>query len=227
MSYPAHHHHHQVATQRPQAHHPLIILGAVYGKAEVTEKVCQLVSNNCLQVRAEIATFGDNWHLRSKSLVVVYQYGNFGPEVAIAAEGHMLTITPQTYRYPPWRLHRRGEIMILGAAYGLSDVTNAVSAMVCGGRSLHLPARNSVLGDGWYGVRKVLTVTYLNPEGMPTTVFVEETGHIAIGDSGLNYPIYPQRVVPVAVQPQAQVTFRPLEMMFSFLSGGLSASVRF
>src|SRR5262249_6791478 len=55
------------------------------------------------------------------------------------------------------------QLQIIGAAYGLTDVTTKVAARVNGGaspQSLSILASDSVFGDSWQGTRKSLTVVY-------------------------------------------------------------------
>lgn len=158
---------------------PLTILSAVYGKADVTNKVRSLISQNSVSVRADNAVFGDPWYGVQKSLVIVYQYGSFKPEVIAVREGQNLKITSQNYKHQGWYLAPKGTMTILGAAYGLANVTDAVAAKLHD-NCLDVTADNNSLGDGWYGVRKTLTVTYLNTKGIPVTATVEEGGQLKI-----------------------------------------------
>ena len=64
----------------------MTILGAAYGLADVTTKVCALVKNRSLAVTANNATFGDSWKGVHKTLVVTYQYGEQTPKVTYAKE---------------------------------------------------------------------------------------------------------------------------------------------
>lgn len=158
---------------------PLNILSAVYGKADVTTKVRSQVSQSSVSVKADNGVLGDSWPGTQKALVVVYQYGYYKPEVAAVKEGETLTITPQNYKYQPWYLAPQGTLAILGAAYGLANVTDAVTAKVHG-ISLDIAVDNNQLGDGWPGVRKALTVTFLNVHGIPVTATAEEGSQLKI-----------------------------------------------
>ncbi|MCE3460714.1 SUEL-type lectin domain-containing protein, partial [Staphylococcus aureus] len=66
------------------------ILGAVYGRANVSDQVRAKVANGCLQIKASNHVFGDSFPNVQKSLVVVYQFGNAPPQVGIAKEHETL-----------------------------------------------------------------------------------------------------------------------------------------
>ena len=68
---------------------------------------------------------------------------------------------------------------ILGAAYGLADVTSKVSELVRN-RSLTATANNSTFGDSWVGIPKSLVVTYQYGEELPTVSAVKENETIDI-----------------------------------------------
>lgn len=136
----------------------MVILGAVYGTRDVTEKVRSMVLNNTLTITANNHTFGDPWPGTPKSLVIVYQYGALQPQVRILQENATETINEggQTLL---WKAAPKGQLSILGAAYGLADVTPMIRSIVAGER-LNVVANNSTFGDSWVGVPKTLVVVY-------------------------------------------------------------------
>ena len=137
----------------------LSIHGATYGPAPVTKKVVSLVRNRTLNVVANNDTFGDTWHGHTKSLTITYQYGQERPIVAIAKEGSALNIiyTPGSADYlPP---SDPISLNIVGAAYGLGDVTSNVQALVLNNQ-LDITANNETFGDTWPGTEKSFTLVY-------------------------------------------------------------------
>ena len=71
----------------------LIILGAAYGKADVSGKIRSLQKDQKVSVQASDSVFGDSWPGCLKSLVVVYKFGHNGvPQVKVVKEGATLEI---------------------------------------------------------------------------------------------------------------------------------------
>ncbi len=70
----------------------LTILGAAYGRGEMTSKVQSCVVNNHLVIDADNATFFDTWPRKVKTLVIVYQYNNKPPKTHITVEGNKAKI---------------------------------------------------------------------------------------------------------------------------------------
>lgn len=68
----------------------LRILGAVYGRADVTNLLNSRVTNTqaLLNEAASNHNFGDSWRGVVKSLVVVYQQEGYDPHVRIVREHH-------------------------------------------------------------------------------------------------------------------------------------------
>ena len=79
----------------------LTILGAAYGPSDVTQKAQNLVKGNTLQTKINNSIFGpDPWRGKTKSLVVVYQYGRNPPLMKIASEGNEVSVDQVVY--PPY-----------------------------------------------------------------------------------------------------------------------------
>lgn len=76
--------------------------------------------------------------------------------------------------------HAFNALRVVGAAYGLADVTYQVQSMVRNNR-LDVVASNGVFGDTWDGNRKTLVVVYQFGNGPYRTEFVTEgrTLHVA------------------------------------------------
>lgn len=136
----------------------LVILGAAYGPADVSATVRSLMKDNSLTVTANNATFGDTWKGTEKSLVVVYMYDTQKPGVLILKEGQTGTIAPPAQPVP-WSPNPVGELTILGAAYGLGDVTTKVDGLVSD-NALTVVANNATFGDTWKGTTKTMVVVY-------------------------------------------------------------------
>ena len=136
-------------------------LGAAYGKGNVTQKAKELVSaEGEFNQLVSNGVWGDTWYGVPKTLVVVYEYDGL----------QMLDVVKENERMhfiasPP--------MTILGAAYGLADVTSKVSELVKN-HSLTATANNSTFGDSWVGIPKSLVVTYQYGEELPTVSAVKE-----------------------------------------------------
>ena len=64
-------------------------------------------------------------------------------------------------------------LTILGAAYGLGDVTSKVNELVSD-RAFAATANNDTFGDHWYKVYKTLVIVYQYGEELPTVVAAKE-----------------------------------------------------
>ena len=139
----------------------LNILGAAYGLGNVTAKAQSLVSSNQeFHQQATNAVWGDTWYGVHKSLVVVYEYCGVYM-IKIAKEGDTINFIAS----PP--------LTILGAAYGLGDVTSKVNELVSD-RAFAATANNDTFGDHWYKVYKTLVIVYQYGEELPTVVAARE-----------------------------------------------------
>ncbi|MET0400428.1 MAG: LamG-like jellyroll fold domain-containing protein [Longimicrobiaceae bacterium] len=151
----------------------LVVLGAAYGPAVVTEQVRAMVAGDTLTLTAGNAAFGDPWPRHPKSLVVVYRYGDQAPRVAVAAERDSITLT-RGAQTAAWAPTPPGELTVYGAAWGLDDVTATARGRIAGG-ALTVTADNATFGDGWHRVTKTLVVVY-SVDGAPVTRVVQENG---------------------------------------------------
>ena len=146
---------------------PLVILGAAYGMQKVTQKANSLLSaNGKFDQCASNEVWGDGWKGHEKTLVVVYEYAGL----------QMLDVVKENERM---HLIASPPMTILGAAYGLTDVTTKTHALVKN-RSLVVAANNNTFGDGWHGVDKTLVVTYQYGEQIPIVKTVKEKGTLKI-----------------------------------------------
>ena len=164
----------------------LTILGAAYGPADVTAKVWSCVRNQSLNIQASDSVFGDTWSGAKKSLVVVYKYTETPVLVATAQQGQTITLSPPTSTAPPApRINKAfasdkltsiantvsrscqlqpsdQQLTILGAAYGIADVTSTAQKKVQDDTVFDQPANDQTWGDGdWSGnSKKTLVVVY-------------------------------------------------------------------
>lgn len=99
-----------------------VILGAAYGPLDVTDTVAALVRTGQLAIPVNSVTFPDSFSGTGKALLVVYRYADEPPRVAIAGEntGLFLSTEPPVGTFPAVE-----GLRILGAAYGLLDLTDA------------------------------------------------------------------------------------------------------
>ena len=153
----------------------LRILGAAYGRADVTTRLnSRITHSQTLHVSASNHAFGDSWWGVKKTLVVVYQHEGYLPRIRIVREHHTLTIGQKLLGRNVGSQPGNG-LRIAGAAYGLGDVTHKVQSKVRNNR-LHIAASNRVFGDTWPWVRKTLVVVYQYGNGSYRTKIVTE-GH--------------------------------------------------
>jgi len=157
----------------------LVILLAAYGPVDFTDVVRNHVSNNSLTIDASNGVFGDPWYGTQKSLVIIYQYGDSKPIVATAPEGSKITIVPAEENHQPWNPPSVGELSILGAAYGLADVTTKVTSQIQQNR-LSFTSNNPTLADGWFGVYKTFVMAYQYYPGRIMTVIGKENENIFV-----------------------------------------------
>lgn len=156
----------------------LIILGAAWGPKNVTEQVQSMVSSNDLRITADDQTFGDPWFGHRKSLVVVYQYGTELPQVIVAPETFKVVVT----YFPTPRYIARSDgrsLTILGAAYGLADITSSVWRLV-DNNTLNATLTTHEY-DPWPGNLKTAVVVYQYGNGQPQINIVQQGQETHIG----------------------------------------------
>ena len=156
---------------------PLTILGAAYGKSDVTSKVRAAIKDDSLIISASNNVFGDTFPGNKKSLVIVYRIGNDEPIVLITQEGQVATIAHTINDPSPDNSPSPQDFGILGAAYGLADVTQKVQTLF-GKGAKDIFADNSVFGDSWHNNKKTLVVVYASPSGNPTVKIAVEGQHV-------------------------------------------------
>lgn len=152
----------------------LKILGAAYGPANVTEKIRGQVKDHSLTVEANNygTLFGDPWPGKPKSLVVIYQFGDNQHQVAAVKQDTTLNINyePRSKYSPP----APGVLRILGAAYGLGDVTGKCQSLVTHNSALAVHVDTSTFGDPWPGATKILVVVYQYNNTFPMTISMQD-----------------------------------------------------
>ena len=145
----------------------LVILGAVYGNKNVTQLANgKLSANGEFDQYASDEIWGDGWPGINKTLVVVYEYDGLQMLDVVKQNEHIHFIAS-----PP--------MTILGAAYGLADVTTKVSALVKN-RSLRVTANSDTFKDSWPGVYKTLVINYQYGQQMPMVKTVKQNGILEI-----------------------------------------------
>lgn len=149
-------------------------MGAAYGRADVTNSLNQRVTQGqSLQVQASNSVFGDSWPGVRKTLVVVYQHEGYDPRVAVVREHNTLYINSRTrgFNQPPYT--PGSTLKIVGAAYGLADVTHKVQSSIHNNR-LDITASNGVFGDSYCGIKKTLVIVYQHGSGPYRTEIATE-----------------------------------------------------
>ena len=158
----------------------LTILGAAYGLGCRTDRVRELQGNsNRIDVVANNDTFGDTWHGRKKSLVIVYQYTGYKPMVAAVKEDERLVISPPDSAAEQAQTSASLPFHILGAAYGPGDVTARANSLIHN-HQLEITANNNTFPDSWHGRKKSFVAVFQNEEGRPYMLIVEEGTYISV-----------------------------------------------
>jgi len=156
---------------------PLIILLAAYGSGDFTHIARNYVKDNTLTIEAENAIFSDPWVGYLKTLVVVYQYGDYKPVMALVQEHQTLTITPTAENQQPWDRSDTLGLKILGAAYGITDVTSKVQSKIVND-GLTLMDLDNTLGDGWVGHPETLVICYQYSTDTTQGIVVRTDGQV-------------------------------------------------
>lgn len=156
----------------------LLIMGAAYGKADVTAQVRRMVRNDALSFTVGNAIFGDSWPNVPKSFVCVYRYADQAPRRLIVREGQNATVA---YSGSPeaWS-PVEGALNVLGAAYGLADVRAPMAGRVKDNR-LNVPSDNATWTDGWPGVPKTLVAVTSYGSAAPVTTIAQEQQTLSVG----------------------------------------------
>ena len=161
----------------------LTILGAAYGRGCVTDKVRSLVSNNQLRVTASNDMFGgDTWPGVLKSLVVVCQYGDNSPRVYVVKEHDVLKITYENYGKALAASEVTGA-SILGAVYGLVEVTSTVSKLVKDNK-LEITVTPKTLSSGadpWPNNPKTFVAVFRGSD-KPYMIIATDDEYISVSD---------------------------------------------
>lgn len=133
----------------------LTIIGATWGKQDCTKNIQKKVdtTKQTLSIQATNDIIGfDGLPGVAKTLVVVYKYSGFDNVLTdFVTEGNTITLNPGTDL----------NIKIFSATWGPKDVTELVTRILSTASSVNFTANNDTLGgDSWPGVTKVLTIAY-------------------------------------------------------------------
>jgi len=138
----------------------LEVLGATYGPANVTDNVRALIKDNGLKFTVSNSILGDPWFGVVKSFMVVYKYGNSLSITKIFKENESFEIKyDMNQDIPDATNYQEGGFYILGASYGLGDVTTKCRSNIQD-KKLKVTANNKTFCDYWYGTKKILSVVY-------------------------------------------------------------------
>ena len=159
---------------------PLIILSASWGLANVTNTMRNLTFRRTLSIVASNQVLGvDGWQGQTKSLDVVYQYGNQKPQLAIATEGNTMSFDyaeqPDYHPAPD-----ASALNVIAAAHGQANVTSKVIGQLGGSNTLNFTANNTLFGDNWPGTVKSFMLSYSWGPTSPQTLIVAENGSVQI-----------------------------------------------
>lgn len=139
----------------------LVIYGAVYGKADVTNIVRRNVDHKTqtLSINANNAIFGDSWKGVQKSLVIVWGYGPNYIQTSVVKENKTFSVRKSDFNSKFLPKNEYGKVNVLGAVYGLKDVSESVQKKVMG-HNLMITANNDTFGNSWKNGKTTLVVVY-------------------------------------------------------------------
>jgi len=167
----------------------LQILGAGYGRADVTAAVARAVNRqadpNMLDIGADNGTFGDSWPGVPKTLTIVFRFGSDGaPAVKTAREGTRLTIGAEDHARSRSGTSPEcccaGFLTLWGASYGPADVTKVLAPQLGSNQKLAFTANNPTFGDSWPGVPKSCVVVSSYYPRPPAVTIVQENAAVAL-----------------------------------------------
>lgn len=150
----------------------LLIMGAAYGTADVTDKVRRMVAGDALSLTPSNRAFADGLPGAPEPFVLVYRYADQAPRTAVVVEHETLTIAHdgKTERYTAPRV---GELAVYGAVYGRGDVRSTVAQRVSA-NGVRVNADNATFGDTWPNTLKSFTLVYgYGPTDVKTLVVTE------------------------------------------------------
>jgi hypothetical protein len=154
---------------------PLEILAAYWGGVDVQGTVRASVSRRSLDIMPSNDLFGfDPLPGSSKTLTVIYQYGDRAPQMAICQEGNALAIgyDPATEGFSQPR--NPAVLSILSASYGTLDVKGIVTGLVTANSLSLTPTNDLFKTDPIPGSTKIFTVAYaFGPSEIFTAVCAE------------------------------------------------------
>ncbi len=157
---------------------PLFILGAAYGLEPVTQQVRDLVKNRQLDLIPNMI-LPDNWFRNYKSFVMVYQFGDEKPQLFISDEFKKISIRYEQKEQEEVKINP-DQLLILGAAYGLNDVTTKVKSSVYENELVTL-VNNTLFGDAsWKLSSKTLVVVYQYGSSPPVVSITQELKKVEI-----------------------------------------------
>ncbi len=158
---------------------PLFILGAAYGLEPVTQQVRDLVKNRQLDLTPNV-NLPETWLRNYKSFVMVYQFGNEKPQLFISDEFKKVSIRYEQKEQEEVKINP-DQLLILGAAYGLQDVTTNVKSSVYKNELVAL-VNNTLFGDdaSWRLSSKTLVVVYQYGSSPPVVSITQELKKVEI-----------------------------------------------
>ena len=144
----------------------LNVLAAVYGLKTVTNNITALITDGNPQTLKFTVTnkaIGeDGWKGQRKSITILYNYDGGDLHIAAAKEGDTLTIGEKEFTRakstPAHELAYKQKLSVLGATYGIDDITYKIKNLISPYNTLSFKADNNLFGDGWYGVAKTLII---------------------------------------------------------------------
>ncbi len=168
---------------------PLFILGAAYGHEVVTNEVQSLVKHHQLTL-TPAEDLPKHTSPKFKSLVMVYQFGSEQPQLFIGDQsGVSVSITYESRTKEVVKVDPN-QLLILGAAYGLQDITKKVRSTVFD-NELVTSVTDSAMGvvdDEWKMYYKTLVIMHRYGTGPPMVTIKKQGEKIEIQKELL--PIY-------------------------------------
>ena len=153
----------------------LNVWAAFYGPKDVTELILNKIQNNAIFFTITAGLCGDPWPGVKKILSIFYSYGAGAVFTDVYNENEIVNITFHPSIHSQMQISPMpGMLNIIGAVYGFKDIKLPLAHLVMKGLT-QISANNQMFGDGFPGVKNILSVLYLNKAGTIVRKCVQES----------------------------------------------------
>lgn len=173
----------------------LNVVGATYGRADVTEQVRDLVSADTLDLTADNQTFGDSWHGVQKSFTLTYGWGPAQPTSLAVAENATVDV-----RLPQPRLSMG--LISLAGAFADGDVAMAQASN--GRYWAVVPQTGRIMANADEATATPFTVRLVPGGAGRITLATADGSIVTVGPDGLLYAL--PGATPAVLAPSVAAT---------------------